>query len=91
VNNGYSRRQLYHLFRQQGLADLATQVCGVTFTYYPFARQMILMDKSEREAIAQGVITIHELEHLHDLWEQVNGNGDFFASVLMILVSGCRP
>jgi ubiquinone/menaquinone biosynthesis C-methylase UbiE len=88
VNNGYSGRQLYRLFKQQGLADISTQMCGVTFTDYPFARQMILMDKSEREALAQSVITVQELEQLHDFWEQANGEGDFFASASMILVSG---
>jgi ubiquinone/menaquinone biosynthesis C-methylase UbiE len=91
VNNGYSGRQLYRLFKQQGLADMSTQVCGVTLTNYHFARQMILMDKSEREALAQGVITVQELEQLHDFWEQADGDGDFFASVSMILVSGSKP
>jgi ubiquinone/menaquinone biosynthesis C-methylase UbiE len=91
VNNGYSGRQLYRLFKQQGLVDISTQMCGVTFTDYPFTRQLVLMDKSEREALAQGFIAIQELEKLHDFWEQANVNGDFFASVSMILVSGRKP
>jgi SAM-dependent methyltransferase len=91
LNNGYSGRQLYRLFKQQGLADISTQMCGVTFTDYPFTRQMVLMDKSEREALGQGVIAVQELEQLHNFWEQANADGDFFASVSMILVSGSKP
>jgi len=91
VNNGYSGRQLYRLFKQQGLTDISTQMCGVTFTDYPFTRQLVLMDKSESEGLAQGIITVQELERLHDFWEQANADGDFFASVSMILVSGCKP
>jgi ubiquinone/menaquinone biosynthesis C-methylase UbiE len=91
VNNGYSGRQLYRLFKQQGIADISTQMCGVTFTDYPFTRKLVLMDKSESEALAQGVIKIQELEQLHVFWEQANANGDFFASVSMILVSGRKP
>jgi ubiquinone/menaquinone biosynthesis C-methylase UbiE len=91
LNNGYSGRQLYRLFKQQGLADISTQMCGVTFTDYPFTRQLVLMDKSEPEALAQGVIKVQELEQLHDFWEQAHADGDFFASVSMILVSGRKP
>ena len=91
VNNGYSGRQLYRLFKQHGLADISIQLCGVTFTDYPFTRQLVFIDKSEREALAQGIITVQELERLYDFWEQANTDGDFFASVSMILVSGRKP
>jgi ubiquinone/menaquinone biosynthesis C-methylase UbiE len=91
VNNGYSGRQLNRLFKLQGLVEISTQMCGVIFTDYPFTRQLVLMDNCEREALAQGVITVQELEQLHDFWEQANADGDFFASVSMILVSGSKP
>jgi hypothetical protein len=48
------------------------------------------MDKSEPDALAQGVIAVQELEQLHNFWEQANADGDFFASVSMILVSGSK-
>jgi ubiquinone/menaquinone biosynthesis C-methylase UbiE len=91
ANNGYSGRQLYRLFKQQGIVDVSIQMCGVPFTDYAFTRQMLIMDRTEREALAQGVIAVQELEQLHDFWEQANADGDFFASVSMILVSGCKP
>jgi ubiquinone/menaquinone biosynthesis C-methylase UbiE len=44
ANNGYSGRQLYRLFKQQGLVDVSVQMCGVPFTDYAFARQIMIMD-----------------------------------------------
>jgi hypothetical protein len=80
-----------YLFKHQGLVDISTQMCGVIFTDYPFTRQLVLMDKCEGEALAQGIITVQELEQLHNFWEQANADGEFFASVSMILVSGRKP
>lgn len=91
ANNGYSGRQLYRLFKQQGLVDVSAQMCGVPFTDYAFARQMMIMDRGEREAMASGVVTAQDLDRLHTCWEQANADGDFFASVSMILVSGRKP
>ncbi len=88
VNNGFSGRQLYRLFKHQGLVDICTQICSVSLLDYPFTRQLVLMNKTEHEALAEGTITAQELEKLHDFWERANAEGDFFASVSMILVSG---
>ena len=88
VNNGYSGRQLYRLFKQQGLIDVSAQVCGLPFTDYALVRQMYLMDKVEREALAQGLITVQELEQLHAYWERANTKGVYFGSVHWILASG---
>ena len=90
VDNGYSGRQLYRLFKQQGLADVTAQVCGVPFTDYALARLVTLMDSCERDALASGVISAEELEKMHAWWEQADADGLFFASMSMILVSGRR-
>lgn len=91
VNNGYAARQLYRLFKQQGLVDVSAQVCGLHFTDYALARQMWLMDEVEREALALGVITVRELDQLHAYWERANADGVYFASVHWILASGRKP
>jgi ubiquinone/menaquinone biosynthesis C-methylase UbiE len=91
TNNGYSGRQLYRLFKQQALVDVSVQMCGVPFTDYAFARQMLIMDRCEREALASGVVAVHDLDRLHRCWEQANAEGDFFASMSMMLVSGRKP
>ncbi len=91
MNNGYSGRQLYRLFKQQGLRAISIHMCGVTSTDYPFTRQLVLMDESEGEALAQGIISAQNLEQLHAYWERANVEGNFFASMSMILASGCKP
>jgi hypothetical protein len=66
-------------------------MCGVPFTDYAFARQIMIMDRFEREAMASGVIAVQDLDRLHTYWEQANADGDFFASMSMMLVSGRKP
>ena len=91
TNSGYSGRRLYPLFKQQGLVDVSVQVRGVPFTDYAFARQTLLMDRVEREAMASGVAGVQDVDRLHTCWEEANADGAFFASVSMMLVSGLKP
>ena len=91
VNNGYSGRQLYRLFKQRQLAEVSAQVCGVPFTDYALARQVMCMDGWERDALAAGVVSAAELERLRACWRCADADGVFFASVSMVLVSGRRP
>jgi ubiquinone/menaquinone biosynthesis C-methylase UbiE len=91
ANNGYSGRQLYRLFKQQGLVDVSVQMCGVPFTDYAFARQIMIMDRFEQEVIASGAVAVQDLDRLHTCWEKANADGDFFASMSMMLVSGRKP
>jgi ubiquinone/menaquinone biosynthesis C-methylase UbiE len=91
ANNGYSGRRLYRLFKAQGLVDVSVQMCGVPFTDYAYARQIMLLDRFEREAVVTGVVTTPDLDRLHTCWEQAHADGAFFASMSMILVSGRKP
>jgi len=91
ANNGYSGRQLYRLFKAQGLVDVSVQMCGVPFTDYAHARQIMLLDRFEREAVVSGVVAAPDLDRLHTCWEQAHADGAFFASMSMILVSGRKP
>jgi ubiquinone/menaquinone biosynthesis C-methylase UbiE len=91
AHNGYSGRQLYRLFKQRGLVDVSIRLCGVPFTDYALARQVLIMDRAEREAVASGVITAQDLDRLHAWWKQANADGVFFASMSMMLVSGRKP
>jgi ubiquinone/menaquinone biosynthesis C-methylase UbiE len=91
VNNPYSGRQLYRLFKQQGLAEVSVQMCGVPFTDYAYARQVMIMDRFEREAVASGAVSAQDLERLHARWQQADADGVCFASMSMILVSGRKP
>lgn len=91
LDNGYSGRQLYRLFRQQGLADVSVQVRGVPFTAYAVVRQVMLMDRCDRDVVASGAVSAQDLERLHACWEQADADGAFFASVSMVLVAGRKP
>ena len=88
LDNGYSGRQLYRLFKGQRLADVSVQVRGVPFTDYAVAREVMLMDRCDRDAVASGVVSAQDLQRLHARWEQADADGAFFASVSMVLVSG---
>jgi SAM-dependent methyltransferase len=89
--NGYSGRQLYRLFKRQGLADVSVQLCGVPFTDYALARQVMVMDRCGCEEVASCVMSALDLERLHASWEQADADGVFFASMSMVLVSGRKP
>jgi ubiquinone/menaquinone biosynthesis C-methylase UbiE len=91
VNNGYSGRQLYRLFKQQGLADVSAQVCGFHVTDYALARQVWLLDRVERKALALGVVTVQELDQLRADWERANADGVYFGNGSFILASGYKP
>jgi len=91
LDNGYSGRRLYRLFKQQGLADVSVQVRGVPFTDYAVARQAMLMDRCDRDAVASGIVSAQDLERLRTCWERADADGAFFASVSMVLVSGRKP
>ncbi len=91
LNNGYSGRQLYRLFKQQGLMDVSAQVCGFPITDYALARQIANPDELERKALALGVVTEQDLERLQAYWEQAAADGIFFGSGSLILASGRKP
>lgn len=91
ANNPYSGRQLYRLFKQQGLVEVSVQMCGVPFTDYAYAREVMIMDRFEREALASGVVSAEDLDRLHACWEQADAEGVFFSGMSMILVSGRKP
>jgi ubiquinone/menaquinone biosynthesis C-methylase UbiE len=91
ARNPYSGRQLYRLFQQQGLVEVSVQMCGVPFTDYASARQVMIMDRFEREAVASGVVSAEDLDRLHACWEQADADGVFFSGMSMILVSGRKP
>jgi SAM-dependent methyltransferase len=91
ADNGYSGRRLYGLFKQQGLVDVSVEMCGVPFTDYAFAREVMVLDRAEREAEASGALAAEELERLHACWEEADADGAFFASMSMILVAGRKP
>ena len=88
LNNGFSGRQLYRLFKVQGLRNVSFEVFPLVVTSYPFVRQIIRADKLEEEALAKTIVREDELHRFQKDGEQADINGMFFGSCSMMLVSG---
>lgn len=88
VHNGFSGRQLYRLFKQQGLEVVTVEANTLFFTNYPLMREVVGMEYVEGEALATGALSHAELLHWHDSLEQAQANNWFFASVTGMLIAG---
>jgi ubiquinone/menaquinone biosynthesis C-methylase UbiE len=88
LTNGYSGRQLYRLFKEQGLRNVSFEVLPFVVTSYAFLRQILTADRLEAEALAQNSVTEDELSRLQKDGEWADGKGVFFSSGCMMLVSG---
>jgi ubiquinone/menaquinone biosynthesis C-methylase UbiE len=87
-NNGYAGRQLYRLFKEQGLRNVSFEVFPLVVTSYAFMRQIINADRLEAEALAKNIITEDELRRFQKDNEHMDANGTLFISGCMMLVSG---
>jgi ubiquinone/menaquinone biosynthesis C-methylase UbiE len=88
VNNGYSGRQLYRLFKQNALNVVKYEANTLFFHEYALMRSVVGFDYVEELALAQGTITQAELDRWHASLEQADQNGWFFASVTCLLIAG---
>jgi ubiquinone/menaquinone biosynthesis C-methylase UbiE len=88
LRNGYSGRQLYRLFKRRNLKDITIEMFPAIVTSYALARQIAIFDRTEKEALAAGIITEHELERWHISLERADTEGVFFNSASMVLVGG---
>lgn len=86
--NGYIGRQLFRLFKQQNLEDIVIEIFPLFSTEYMLTRYMALLDKTEKEAVATGIITEEELKRWHNNLERSDKEGVFFSSVIMVLIAG---
>jgi len=87
-HNGYSGRQLYRLFKKQGLVNVSFEVFPLAVTNYAFARQITTMDNIEREALARNIVTEAELKKYQKELEQADTDGVYFGYACMTLVAG---
>jgi ubiquinone/menaquinone biosynthesis C-methylase UbiE len=91
VHNAFSGRQLYRLFKQQGLVDLTLEICPIYVTDYAVARQSGNLDEVEEGALAAERVTRGELRRWHTSLEEADARGVFFGSVTQTMVAGCKP
>ncbi|MBM3471447.1 MAG: hypothetical protein FJX73_11755 [Armatimonadetes bacterium] len=87
-HNGYAGRQLYRLFKQQGLVNVSFEVFPLVVTNYAFARQVWSLDKLFGESVAMNVVTEAEVNKIQREFEQADAKGVFFGYGCMALVAG---
>jgi ubiquinone/menaquinone biosynthesis C-methylase UbiE len=88
LQNGYSGRQLYRLFRRRNLEDITIEMIPAIVTSYALARLIAILDRVEKEALAAGILTEQELERWHSSLECADREGFFFNSCSMVLFGG---
>ena len=88
LHNGYSGRQLYRLFKRQGINDISIEMVPVYLTDYALARQTTVADSLEQEALKAGIVTEDELRRWHADLEKADAEGVFFCSASQMLVAG---
>ncbi len=89
--NGYAGRQLYRLFKEQGLTDIVVEFLPIFVTDYALGRYMTLMDETEQEALSAGIVTEKELQASHEKFWQGDEKGTFFGYGIEIMVAGRKP
>ncbi len=88
LNNGYSGRKLYRLFRQCHLVDINIEMFPLHTTDYAFARYIAGLDETEQRATEESTITHSELDNWHQDLEYAADAGIFFASFSVVMVAG---
>ncbi len=91
VNNGYSGRQLRRLFTRLRFEDITYRIGHLPLTDYRLARQVLVLDRVEAQALEAGVITRDELARWHASLEAAQREGVFFSCVSGVTVAGRKP
>jgi ubiquinone/menaquinone biosynthesis C-methylase UbiE len=86
--NGYAGRELFRNFKQQGLANITSQLFPMTAPSYALGRYIIAQDEVEQKALAKGVVTEAELARFNNYLIQADQEGHFMGYGVMILVAG---
>ncbi|CAA9890342.1 conserved hypothetical protein [Candidatus Methylobacter favarea] len=88
LQNGYSGRKLYRLFKQQNLADISFEVFPAATPNYILARLGMQAERVEQEALRSGVINKEELYRWQMALKQADSEGVYFGSVNLLMVAG---
>lgn len=90
LTNGCSGRQLYRLFKQQGLVDITIDTFSLSMTQLNVARLISASEQVESIAIHLGIATDEECACWRADLQEADVKGVFFASLSMVLVAGCK-
>ncbi len=90
LENATAGRQLYRFFKQNNLKEISIEMCPIYLTDYLIGKQSIMLDKVEKGAIAEKILSNEDLEKWHKCLEESDTVDSFFGSVNQILVSGTK-
>ena len=90
IRNGYSGRQLFRLFREARLLNVAIEPRAVPTFDLAFLRLVISLDKLEAEALEAGVVTAEELARWRAGLESADANGTLFGCGTIMVASGTK-
>lgn len=85
LHNGFAGRQLYRLFRQQGLTGISVELFDTLIDYSSLS---YLLGRSEQLALASGAVTPDELRRWRFSLARAQEQGCFFAHLGMVAVAG---
>jgi len=88
LHNGYAGRQIYHLFKRQGVAHVRVAVYPVYAADLAQVRLLTVLDEVERKAIDLGVVTQAELRRWHASLQALEAEGGVFCTVTLTMVAG---
>lgn len=92
LNNGYSGRQLFRLFKSCGLLDVEVQIWPVAITGDAgLLRDLTKLDEVERLAWEAGVVAAEELDAWRAELTLAERQGIFFGSMSLVLAAGRKP
>jgi ubiquinone/menaquinone biosynthesis C-methylase UbiE len=90
-NNGYAARQLYRLFKQQGLTEITVAITPVVMTDHDLALYLLNADDVERIAMESGSVTRAEVHRWRASLERAAATETFFGTWNNVTVVGQRP
>ncbi len=88
LRSGYAGRQIHHLFKRQGAADVRVAVYPVFAVDLAQVRLLTVLDEVERKAIDLGVVTQAELRRWHASLQALEAEGGVFCTVTLTMVAG---
>ena len=88
LNNGYSGRCLFRLFKEHRLTDVSLEIFPLHSTDLALWRYLARQDEVEEKAVADGIYSREDLQHWRTTLQQADRRKVFFASVNMIMISG---
>lgn len=91
LDNGYSGRRLYGLMRGAGIPSPEVDLVPLHTTDYDLWRLLSRMEMAFEVAVAEGVMTDEEVRRLDASFREKHAAGTFFASTMVMMVSGARP